>query len=1075
MWSHDLATHLRPHAPEGDLAVPRGPGVAELAAWSCLTEPEVDRRAWDFILRSALPGTVPDSTPSANGVPSLGEAFDTRFQGLEPLGEGATARVYKAFDSRLQRWVALKILKDLGPAHRDRVLAEARAQAQVDHPHVCKVLEIAEREGQALIVLQLAEGPSLVEAMGTMDLNRKLQVAIQVAEGVHAAHLRGLIHLDLKPGNILMQVGPGDRALAGHQVGKPGERRGREATRRSPGVQESYEGAYPLVADFGMVLDPAITQNSCSLGTPPFASPEQLTCDPQQISPRSDVYALGMTLYVMLAGRFPFQASGYAELLEATAHQAPLPLKKVLPDLPEDVDRVVMKALARLPQDRYGSAWDLAEDLRRVLAKRPITARAPSLSYRLLRWHQRNRTLSWALVVGLGLSAGTGLVLGRQVLHERRQQAWANQFEQDVQALDRFLFEAYSLPLHDLRPELEQIRRGIQRIQRDMETGGPAAKGPGHHAQGQLFDLLGEAPKALEQYALAWEGGYRPSSLAQRRAKRMLEDYQERTHLVDIIPDPGLQAAHRDRIRRNLFEPAMTLLRNAQGQVPATLAWEAEVLLLQGQGAYDEAVALAEAQRKERPGNLRLWAQEGRVRCQRAWLRIRPYALASKSSAPLPLPDLESEIRSLEGLTQSLLSRAPSWPEVYHLAKQHWEFRAWLPASPANQAGLKGTLSLLEKAEALNPEHPMVLEWRLGLLMTHYQEVTQAGMDGSWILEKAKRHFQRFQATGRVTVEDIPWVLRELQNGLPYGKVDPAVLQRACSLVQEPIRLEDDLDRGSRAIWLLHLADAIAPLLQDAGLDPHPLHAMLPTLAKTAASIAPPEKLAPLMARGALTRVESQEKPGQAFWEAMKEAERWLRYLPEDQPLQALLRSRHQRLGFQANGRFPPDWLTVGNLLQKFLEDKSNRWTTHRLWMELGERQLLEATGPAQSDRLAASEIAFKRALEVFPESKAAPLSLAECCLRRSEGAHLGTHDLRQGLAWIAQARTYRNPEHPPRLIPPPGFEIPQRVKTERIQAALRRALKEASEISIQGLGPPRKASLRSQVPRGSAESDAQR
>ncbi len=169
-----------------------------------------------------------------------------RYQFLEFLAAGGSARVYKAFDPRLQRWVALKFLKQGVRVRRDHILKEARAQAQVEHPHICRVYEVAEVEGIPYISMQLVGGETFHHALERLEVREKVEIVRDVAEGIHAAHRLGLLHLDLKPGNILLERREGRRHHA-------------------------------FVADFGVGRsEGSRDEEDLTLGTPPYASPEQV-------------------------------------------------------------------------------------------------------------------------------------------------------------------------------------------------------------------------------------------------------------------------------------------------------------------------------------------------------------------------------------------------------------------------------------------------------------------------------------------------------------------------------------------------------------------------------------------------------------------------------------------------------------------------------------------------------------------------------------------------------------------------------------------------------------------------------
>lgn len=292
------------HTPSAPL-VPMHPGGHE-------APPPKPPSAFDPLPMGALQaeGSWLIDTDTLHGLAPILPHLPGRYESVQLVGEGASSRVFKAFDSQLQRWVALKI-----PRRRLQgdLLAEARAQANVEHPNVCRIYALESEEGRTFIAMQLVEGPALSAVSRHLAKEEILQLVRDVAEGVHAAHERGLVHLDLKPGNILLQ--------------------------------SLRDGSFqPLITDFGMVrtecqpgLDP------CPLGTPPYSSPEQLRGDSALVDRRSDVHALGVLLYVLLTAEFPFKGDNQAALATAVQNQLPIPIRRRRRDLSPDLEAVIAK------------------------------------------------------------------------------------------------------------------------------------------------------------------------------------------------------------------------------------------------------------------------------------------------------------------------------------------------------------------------------------------------------------------------------------------------------------------------------------------------------------------------------------------------------------------------------------------------------------------------------------------------------------------------------------------------------------------------------------------------------------
>jgi len=295
-----------------------------------------------------------------------------RYATAIPIGRGAMGEVAKAWDPALGRWVALKFLRHPDPELEARMVREARAQARVEHPNVCRVYEVGERDGRPFIAMQYIEGEPLDRAAASLPLEAKVSLIKKVAEAVHAAHAVGLVHRDLKPANIL--------------------------------VEEDAEGVLqPYVVDFGIAREhalPDLTMTGQVLGTPGYLSPEQARGEVGGLDRRSDIFSLGVVLYELLSGERPHEGGSSVEVLVNLLGKEPRPLRQVLPHVPRDLESVVMRCLEVEPDRRYPSARALAEDLGRFLEGEAVLARPTSLLGRLWRQARRNRLVAGLLAAG---------------------------------------------------------------------------------------------------------------------------------------------------------------------------------------------------------------------------------------------------------------------------------------------------------------------------------------------------------------------------------------------------------------------------------------------------------------------------------------------------------------------------------------------------------------------------------------------------------------------------------------------------------------------------------------------------
>ncbi len=254
------------------------------------------------------------------------------------IGRGGMAAVYRAFDPALQRNVALKVLYPqylADPSLVERFRREAITAASLDHPYIAPIYDVGEVDGLVYLAMKLLPGPSLAELLqreGRMPISRVAILISEVASALEEAHAHGIVHRDIKPGNVLFDA------------------RGR-AMLTDFGIAKSLESS-------------SLTESSVIVGTPDYIAPEQI--DPHlapsgHIDGRADIYALGAMVYRAITGRRPFDGSAQTVLL-AHLQQEPPPPSSIVPELPPAIDAVVGRALAKHPDDRYTSAGEFARD-----------------------------------------------------------------------------------------------------------------------------------------------------------------------------------------------------------------------------------------------------------------------------------------------------------------------------------------------------------------------------------------------------------------------------------------------------------------------------------------------------------------------------------------------------------------------------------------------------------------------------------------------------------------------------------------------------------------------------------------
>ncbi len=329
------------------------------------------------------------------------------YEVVSEIARGGMGIVFKARQTKLRRTVALKMIlagRLASETDVDRFHREARSAAALHHPNIVGVYEVGTHEGHHYFTMDFVESQSLASIISGESLapRRTAKLLAKISDAIHYAHGQGVLHRDLKPANVLID-----------------------------------EAGEPHVTDFGLaktladdVSGAELTSTGQILGTPGYMSPEQASAKHDLVSVASDVYSLGAVLYACLCGRAPFVADSAIDTIRQVIEKEPVSLRLLNPGVPKDLETICLKCLQKEPHRRYGTAGEMADDLRRFFDGRPVLARPIARATRAWRWAKRNPWVASLATLSVALLL-TGTAVSSYFAYEAEQRAIAEKLEHD--------------------------------------------------------------------------------------------------------------------------------------------------------------------------------------------------------------------------------------------------------------------------------------------------------------------------------------------------------------------------------------------------------------------------------------------------------------------------------------------------------------------------------------------------------------------------------------------------------------------------------------------------------------------
>jgi tetratricopeptide (TPR) repeat protein len=672
--------------------------------------------------------------PAARSGSELAAAFGS-FRIVRNIGQGGMGVVYEAIQMPLGRRVALKVLlADFisRPTYRERFEREARVAARLHHTNIVPVFGFGEQGGTLFLVMQFIDGRSVADMLGDLRSTRPAdhpramaRLAMQAAEALAYAHAQGVLHRDLKPGNLLVDT----------------------------------QGTL-WIADFGLSKADDVDDLTATgelIGTLRYLAPERFA---GRDGPSSDIYALGATLYEMLALRPAFDGADRLTVVDQIKH-GPGRLRDLAPEVPLDLETVVHKAMAADPRCRFASAQEMADDLRRFLADLPIKARRAGPVERVRRWARRNPVaagLVGALLLALSAGlTGTGLLWRRaeaNFAESRQQYGRAEESSRDARrAVEEMLSEMGAERLKDL-PEMETVQRALLEkattfYEKFLSERGddPALREEAARAYNRLGHIrqqlgrLAEAEAAYEK-ALALHTTLAEEAPGEPRYRLLMTDDLNKGLARLYLSGNRFAEAEAPILRaRQILEPLAAEHGNdrdcqaALADCYGSLArlWGGLNRVEQAEGALNDGLRIWQRLAREQPGDARLQNQ----------IAVTHHNLALLQEHSKRANTTEAEYGEALAIWEGLVHDTPQAVQYRHSLGVCRQDLGWLYL--VNLDNLARAEALLQQArevrEALAREHPSVVGYQTELAETYrslglvYPRLGKADEGERWTLK----------------------------------------------------------------------------------------------------------------------------------------------------------------------------------------------------------------------------------------------------------------------------------------------------------------------------------------------------